>query len=113
MTSMLNTTLSTARHHYNVVIRDLDVLAENDGYAEWRQNESKALSSIVQNRLKALQNPKDCSSARKLVCNLNKGCGYGCQVISIIFSISDNERGVPRIAIFFDSSKFYPYVARG
>ncbi len=80
MTSLLNTTLSSARHHYNVVIRDLEVLAENDGYAEWRQNESKALSSIVQNRLKALQNPKDCGSARKLVCNLNKGCGYGCQV---------------------------------
>ncbi len=90
MTSLLNSTLSSARHHYNVVIRDLEVLAENDGYAEWRQNESKALSSIVQNRLKALQNPKDCSSARKLVCNLNKGCGYGCQVKYDLIKLGPN-----------------------
>lgn len=27
-----------------------------------------------------LQNPSDCSKARKLVCSLNKGCGFGCQV---------------------------------
>jgi hypothetical protein len=26
------------------------------------------------------QNPKDCSKAKKLVCNINKGCGYGCQL---------------------------------
>lgn len=27
-----------------------------------------------------LQNPKDCQSAKKLLCNLNKGCGFGCQI---------------------------------
>ncbi|KAG7258567.1 hypothetical protein CRUP_037430 [Coryphaenoides rupestris] len=26
------------------------------------------------------RNPADCSKARKLVCNINKGCGYGCQL---------------------------------
>jgi glycoprotein 6-alpha-L-fucosyltransferase len=80
MVSMFESALSNARHHYNVVVRDLDVLAENDGHADWRKNEAAALSSIVQNRLTALQNPPDCGKARKLVCNLNKGCGYGCQV---------------------------------
>jgi hypothetical protein len=30
------------------------------------------------------QNPENCDSARKLVCNLNKGCGYGCQVNPIV-----------------------------
>ena len=72
---MLESTLSNARHHYNVAANDVDVLAEVDGHAEWRLKESKALSDLVQNRLKALQNPEDCSSAKKLVCNLNKGCG--------------------------------------
>ena len=26
------------------------------------------------------QNPADCSTAKKVVCQLNKGCGFGCQV---------------------------------
>ena len=43
-------TLSNGRHHYNAILKDLDVLAENDGHAEWRVNEAKALSSIVQVR---------------------------------------------------------------
>lgn len=30
--------------------------------------------------INALQHPADCSSARKLVCDLNKGCGFGCQI---------------------------------
>ncbi len=31
------------------------------------------------------QNPKDCSNAKKLVCYLNKGCGYGCQVHHVTY----------------------------
>lgn len=31
------------------------------------------------------QNPKDCSKARKLVCNINKGCGYGCQLHHVVY----------------------------
>lgn len=32
-----------------------------------------------------LQNPKDCDSARKLVCQLNKGCGFGCQIHHVVY----------------------------
>ena len=35
---------------------------------------------MMQRRLHHLQNPKDCSSARKLVCSLTKACGFGCQM---------------------------------
>ena len=31
------------------------------------------------------QNPQDCSKARKLVCNINKGCGYGCQLHHVVY----------------------------
>ncbi|KAK1888542.1 Alpha-(16)-fucosyltransferase [Dissostichus eleginoides] len=31
------------------------------------------------------QNPPDCSKARKLVCNINKGCGYGCQLHHVVY----------------------------
>lgn len=32
-----------------------------------------------------MQNPKDCKSAKKLVCNLNKGCGFGCQMHHLVY----------------------------
>ncbi|KAK2104354.1 Alpha-(1,6)-fucosyltransferase [Saguinus oedipus] len=32
-----------------------------------------------------LLNPKDCSKAKKLVCNINKGCGYGCQLHHVVY----------------------------
>lgn len=59
---------------------DLEEMRRADGYDRWRQAESRALSELVQGRLSRLQHPADCGRAPKLVCNLNKGCGYGCQV---------------------------------
>jgi hypothetical protein len=35
----------------------LEVLAASDGFAEWRQRESKDLSNIVQERIEKIQNP--------------------------------------------------------
>ena len=59
---------------------DLDTMRKEDGHDGWRRQESASLSELVQARLHTLQNPPSCQEARKLTCNLNKGCGYGCQV---------------------------------
>ena len=67
------------------VLVDLENLRASDGFEDWRLQESKSLSALVQARLHHLQNPQDCSTARKLVCNLNKGCGYGCQIHHAIY----------------------------
>jgi len=77
--------LSEIETREQVVLLDLEQLKENDGHEDWRINEAKDLSDLVQARLKYLQNPKDCGSAKKLVCNLNKGCGYGCQIHHAIY----------------------------
>lgn len=60
-------------------------MKESDGYESYRHKESKALSDLVQRRLHYLQNPPDCSTARKLVCKINKGCGFGCQLHHIAY----------------------------
>jgi len=73
------------RSHVQVVLVDLDQLKENDGYEEWREREARDLSQLVQDRLTSLQNPDDCGSARKLLCNLNKGCGFGCQIHHAVY----------------------------
>ena len=77
--------LSDLETREQVVLHDLEKMKETDGHDQWRQTEARDLSDLVQARLKHLQNPEDCSSAKKLVCNLNKGCGYGCQIHHAIY----------------------------
>lgn len=60
-------------------------MTKNDGYENYRHKESKDLSDLIQKRLHFLQNPPDCSVAKKLVCKINKGCGYGCQLHHITY----------------------------
>lgn len=57
---------------HRVLLNDLQELSSMEGHDEWRITESRALSDLVQRRLHYLQNPVDCTKARKLVCNLNK-----------------------------------------
>ncbi|CAK8692474.1 unnamed protein product [Clavelina lepadiformis] len=67
--------LATQQQAALIDVEDLNALNN-----EWRSKEAKELQDLVQKRIRYLQNPKDCSKARQLVCNLNKGCGFGCQV---------------------------------
>ncbi|XP_054166656.1 alpha-(1,6)-fucosyltransferase-like [Oppia nitens] len=57
---------------------DLNVIADRDNH--WRRNERKNLSDYVQKAIYRLQNPRDCDKAKKLICDLNKYCGFGCQI---------------------------------
>jgi hypothetical protein len=53
-------------------------MSKNDGYELWRQKEAAKLSSIMQKRLRAMQNPKSCRKALKLFCFDNgHECGVG------------------------------------
>ncbi|KAL0266815.1 UNVERIFIED_CONTAM: hypothetical protein PYX00_009258 [Menopon gallinae] len=72
--------LNVATQHKLSLFKDLYQLGEVDGYASWREAEAHSLAKELERRLKHLQNPKDCSTAKKIVCNLNKGCGFGCQI---------------------------------
>lgn len=56
-----------------------------DGYESFRHREAAELSNLVQKRFHHLQNPPDCAKARKLVCKINKGCGYGCQLHHTVY----------------------------
>merc|ERR1719282_959545 len=83
--SKINEIVGELETREQVVLMDLDMLKESDGHEEWRQSEAHDLSELIQARLKYLQNPPNCNTARKLVCNLNKGCGYGCQIHHAIY----------------------------
>jgi len=72
--------LATGAEHEMSLLNNLDELSNMEEHDKWRATESQALSGLVQKRLHHLQNPSDCTKARKLICNLNKSCGYGCQI---------------------------------
>jgi glycoprotein 6-alpha-L-fucosyltransferase len=56
-------------------------LTDVDGYQSWREMEHESLSKLMQARLNALQNPsKPCTDVKRVSCNINKGCGYGCEI---------------------------------
>nr|CAG4650847.1 EOG090X03KK [Simocephalus serrulatus]SVE94145.1 EOG090X03KK [Simocephalus serrulatus] len=80
LANLIQDILSTGKEHEMVLLNDIKELSSMEGHDDWRAAESRALSDLVQRRLHYLQNPVDCSKARKLVCNLNKSCGYGCQI---------------------------------
>lgn len=70
-----------------LTINELEQLKDLDGMKEYRVQAHQRLSNLVQRRLHRLQNPKDCKKARRLVCTLNKGCGYGCQIHHVIYCL--------------------------
>lgn len=69
---MINDIVNLGLEHKMSLINDIESLGENDKYEKWRYQESQDLSDLVQKRLTYLQNPEDCSTARKLICRLNK-----------------------------------------
>ncbi|XP_063978838.1 alpha-(1,6)-fucosyltransferase [Diachasmimorpha longicaudata] len=71
--------------HKRELMLELDTLERVDGHSNWRVKEAKDLSDLVQRRFSHLQNPSDCSKAKKLTCSLNKGCGFGCQIHHITY----------------------------
>lgn len=81
--------MQTATEQKRALLNDMDALQRIDGYEQWRRQESESLSDLVQRRLTHLQNPDDCSKARKLVCRLNK--------VSVE-EVKKNEIFVPKIS---------------
>ncbi|XP_045528087.1 alpha-(1,6)-fucosyltransferase [Pieris brassicae] len=79
--------LDQIEHRKSFILSDQQKLPELDGYQDWRQQEAANVSDLVQKRLKYLQNPSNCRDARKVICNLNKGCGFGCQLHHIVYCL--------------------------
>ncbi|GAB0096894.1 Alpha-(1,6)-fucosyltransferase [Sergentomyia squamirostris] len=85
LTGTIDEALKLLREHKGSLLQDIDELRQSDGHEKWRQMEFRNLSDLIQKRLHSLQNPKDCANARKIVCRLNKGCGYGCQLHHVVY----------------------------
>jgi glycoprotein 6-alpha-L-fucosyltransferase len=63
---------------FRTLLAEFNCLSNQRG--DWRLKRSKEIGAKVQKHFHDLQNPKDCSNARTLICDLNKACGFGCQM---------------------------------
>ena len=72
--------LASLQEQWTSLAADVGGLGAVDGAEEWRQRQLANLTKQVQGRIARLQNPRDCEAAPKMVCQLNKGCGFGCQI---------------------------------
>nr|XP_027231593.1 alpha-(1,6)-fucosyltransferase-like [Penaeus vannamei] len=87
-TNHLNTIVEDMNDYFRVLRHDLSLLRDADEASEWRWKEAEELSELVQHRLRVLQNPKDCNSARKLYCAFtggNRGIGSQFHHLTICF----------------------------
>ncbi|XP_062585008.1 alpha-(1,6)-fucosyltransferase-like [Saccostrea cucullata] len=85
LVSHINKIIGNAHGYQRTLSSDFLNLRSVDGMEQWRKKESQKLTDLVQKRFHYLQNPKDCSKAKKIVCNLSKGCGYGCQLHHVVY----------------------------
>ncbi|XP_052832335.1 alpha-(1,6)-fucosyltransferase [Octopus bimaculoides] len=85
--SKLDEVLTNGLEYKRTLISDIEQLRGVDGLDHWREKESQDLADLVQRRLQFLQNPRNCKTAKKLVCNLSKGCGYGCQLHHVTYCL--------------------------
>ncbi|XP_059164715.1 alpha-(1,6)-fucosyltransferase-like isoform X2 [Physella acuta] len=69
------------------MLDDFEKIRRANNADQWRLNQSKELGDLVQRRFHYLQNPVNCKAAKKLVCNLHKGCGFGCQLHHITYCL--------------------------
>lgn len=77
---------NNSKHYFlkNILLADMNSLRLSDSFEQWRTKELRALGEIVQNRLHYIQNPSQCSTARKLICEMKNSCGFGCEISRVV-----------------------------
>ncbi|KAK6755258.1 hypothetical protein RB195_013935 [Necator americanus] len=56
-----------------------------DAAALWRRNSLQTITDSIQEKIHQMQNPDDCRTAQALICNLDKECGFGCQLHHVAY----------------------------
>lgn len=110
LVSHIDKMLGNCQGYQRTLNSDFLKLKSVDGMDEWRKKESQELTNLVQRRFHYLQNPKDCSKAKKIVCNLSKGCGYGCQLHHVVYCMMVSYANSRTLIL---ESKGWRYAAAG
>uniref|UniRef100_A0A8R1TWA8 SH3 domain-containing protein n=1 Tax=Onchocerca volvulus TaxID=6282 RepID=A0A8R1TWA8_ONCVO len=83
-----------------------------DSAESWRTEALANITRIFQNHFDKMQNPDDCKAARILTCDLNKQCGFGCQLhhVTYCFIVAYASN---RTLILTDDGRTWNYAPNG
>jgi glycoprotein 6-alpha-L-fucosyltransferase len=92
--------------YFSSILSDWRILSKFDGYGNWRDQEAKRLSNIVQKRFQRAMNPPNCSKAKYFRCHGEYDCGWGCQMSGYVncFSVAF---GLGRVLDFYKTATMY------
>ncbi|VDK86038.1 unnamed protein product [Litomosoides sigmodontis] len=115
LTSIHNSDSLFTNHTRNQLLSLLGQAAafRNVDVAEsWRTNALANISTIFQKHFDKMQNPSDCKAVRILICDLNKQCGFGCQLhhVTYCFIVA---YGSNRTLVLTDDGRTWNYAANG
>ena len=97
-TKVARETIASAKEQYFVMRSHFDELKHiggGDGTVDsgptqvnweyWQRNMSQEMTKLMERRLNYLQNPPNCVTAKKLICEVAKTCGFGCQIHHVAY----------------------------
>ncbi|CAL8116621.1 unnamed protein product [Orchesella dallaii] len=64
-----------------------NLASKNKSIQEFIQRERAEMADLVQQKIHTLQNPDDCTKAKKLVCTVDNDCGFGCMIHHIVYCL--------------------------
>ncbi|CAL8116618.1 unnamed protein product [Orchesella dallaii] len=99
--------------HSSVILSEKENLYETNptlGLAAAINRERAELADLVQGRIKTLQNPDNCAKAKKLVCTVDKICGFGCIVHHIAYCLitgyHTNRTVILKLKVLYDAKSW-------
>lgn len=84
LTQLIDQTYLEIIEMSNSINLDVMKLGQVDNASVWRVDQLKNLTDTIQKRIHDLQYPADCKKVKKLKCDFDPLCGYGCQIQHII-----------------------------
>uniref|UniRef100_A0A1I7XK46 Alpha-(1,6)-fucosyltransferase n=1 Tax=Heterorhabditis bacteriophora TaxID=37862 RepID=A0A1I7XK46_HETBA len=87
-------------------------LSDVDDAAQWRKRSLQKLTDTIQHKIYEIQNPTDCSKARTLICNLDKECGFGCQMHHVAYCFV-TAFGTRRMMVLNNNGIHWRYSQKG
>lgn len=84
---ILDSLLAETEDRLRVIEFDLSSFDELGKLTNWREKEAAILTQEVQRRIHALQNPKNCSSTKKIVCRMSRNAGAGSLIHHLVYCI--------------------------
>uniref|UniRef100_A0AC35UFU2 Alpha-(1,6)-fucosyltransferase n=1 Tax=Rhabditophanes sp. KR3021 TaxID=114890 RepID=A0AC35UFU2_9BILA len=95
-----------------VISLEVDAQKLYEDGSPWRKQELKKMTQFIQSKIYHLQNPEDCSKAKFAECDLNKGCGFGCQIHHVAYCFY-MAFGMGRTLVLAKDGKTWRYSPKG